>query len=73
MHRRDRMIGELEANTLALQMELDDSNNKLVKVEGKAKQDFSGHRLLQKEVEMLKQHLVSHFSIPHIVWLLGVH
>lgn len=62
------MIGELEENASALQKELDDSRNKLVKAEGRAKQDSSGHRLLQKEVEMLKQHLVSNLS-PAIVYL----
>lgn len=56
--RRDRMVGEFEARTAALEKELVEVKNTLTKAEVRAKGEESRQELSRKEIEMLKRHLV---------------
>lgn len=58
LHKRDRIIGELEAQIAQLQTELEENDKALTQAEGRARQDENGKKLLRQEVDMLKRHLV---------------
>ncbi|KAI5475139.1 hypothetical protein MNV49_001883 [Pseudohyphozyma bogoriensis] len=57
IQRRDRMIGELENRTAALEKEVEASKALVGKAEARAKQEDSRQRLLKQEIDMLKSHL----------------
>lgn len=58
--RRDRMVGEFEARTAALEKELVEVKNTLTKAEVRAKGEESRQELSRKEIEMLKRHLATY-------------
>ena len=59
LHKRDRIIGELEAQVTSQQNELEELDKMVTQSEGRARQDENRMKLLKQEVEMLKRHLVS--------------
>jgi mitotic spindle assembly checkpoint protein MAD1 len=63
LHKRDRIIGELEAQVSNLQAELEDSDKALSAAERRVRQDENRGKLLKQEVEMLKRHLVRPRSV----------
>lgn len=58
VRKRDRFIGELEGTISASHKELEDAKKTLSKWEARAHQEESRNKLVDRELQMLKAHLV---------------